>query len=216
VATELTQGDITALSLYQATLPPPAQALPADRARREAAILGEQVLARAQCTTCHVPSLPLKSVRFTEPGEYNPPGTDSSRDLDPVTFDLAPMLNDLRRDPTGSVLVPLYSDLKRHVIADLETPHFANEKLTHNFVPRELFRTAPLWGAGSTAPYGHRGDLTTFDEAIRAHGGEAKASRKAYEALPASERRALIEFLMSLRIGEADGLAALGLANAAP
>ena len=215
VATELTLGDVTALSLYQATLPPPARVLPADPARRAAAALGEKVLGKALCTACHVPALPLGSTRFSEPGGYNPPGTDSSRDVEPAVLDLAPMLEALERDAAGNVLVPLFSDLKRHVIADLETPHFANEKLTHNFVPRELFRTAPLWGAGSTSPYGHRGDLTTLDEAIRAHGGEAKASRKAYEALPDSERRALIEFLKSLQIGDADGLAALGLAGAA-
>jgi CxxC motif-containing protein (DUF1111 family) len=68
---------------------------------------------------------------------------------------------------------------------------------------------------GSTAPYGHRGDLTTLDEAILAHGGEATASRSTYEALAEPDRRALIEFLKSLKIGKDDGLVALGHAEPA-
>src|SRR6185436_2674065 len=59
-------------------------------------------------------------------------------------------------------------------------------------------RTAPLWGAGSTAPYGHDGRFGTLDEVIRAHGGAAVAEGDAYAALPEARRRLLLRYLGSL------------------
>ena len=107
----------------------------------------------------------------------------------------------MARDPKGRLLVPVFSDLKRHRIADDERPYFANEHLAQRFVNRDVFLTPRLWGVGSTAPYGHRGDITTLDEAISHHGGDAADSRRAYEALAEPDRKRIIEFLLSLRIG---------------
>jgi len=45
------------------------------------------------------------------------------------------------------------------------------------------FRTQPLWGVAAVAPYLHDGRADTLDEAIRWHGGEAEASRMAYEEI---------------------------------
>ena len=39
------------------------------------------------------------------------------------------------------------------------------------------FLTRPLWGVGTTAPYGHDGRSITLEEVILRHGGEAQASR---------------------------------------
>src|SRR5262249_5461279 len=60
------------------------------------------------------------------------------------------------------------------------------------------FRTSPLWGVGSTAPYGHDGASLSLDEVIRRHGGEALASRKGYTSLNEKERRSVVAFLESL------------------
>src|SRR5262245_52389275 len=60
------------------------------------------------------------------------------------------------------------------------------------------WRTAPLWGVGSTGPYGHDGANLTLDEVIRRHAGEALASRDRYAAFTDVERRAVVEFLESL------------------
>ena len=121
---------------------------------------------------------------------------------EPVRFDLD--VAGLARDERGRVLVPVFSDLKRHVIADTARPHYANEVLAQRFVNRDAFLTARLWGVGSTAPYGHRGDLTTLHEAIIHHGGEANPSRQAYEDLDESDRRRVIAFLQTLRIDTGD------------
>lgn len=64
------------------------------------------------------------------------------------------------------------------------------------------WRTAPLWGLG-VVPDGersllHDGRAKTLEEAIRWHDGEAAAARARYDALRASDRRALLVFLNSL------------------
>ena len=97
-------------------------------------------------------------------------------------------------------MVPLFGDLKRHRIADQKVAVLGNELLAQRFVDRDVFMTSELWGIADTGPYGHRGDLTTLDEVIRAHGGEGSQSARAYEALPDADRSALIAFLKTLVI----------------
>ncbi|MBT8137428.1 MAG: discoidin domain-containing protein [Gammaproteobacteria bacterium] len=66
------------------------------------------------------------------------------------------------------------------------------------------WRTAPLWGIGLTAgvsggeAYLHDGRARNLTEAILWHGGEAEASKQAFEGLSQSEKDALIAFLNSL------------------
>jgi cytochrome c peroxidase len=69
------------------------------------------------------------------------------------------------------------------------------------------WRTTPLWGVGSTAPYGHDGASLSLDEVIRRHGGEALETRTAYSKLNNHDRRMLIEFLESLVLYQTDRLA---------
>ena len=62
-----------------------------------------------------------------------------------------------------------------------------------------MFLTRPLWGVASTGPYGHDGRSNTLDDVILLrHGGEAKASRDAYAALPSRDSDALLKFLNTL------------------
>jgi CxxC motif-containing protein (DUF1111 family) len=66
------------------------------------------------------------------------------------------------------------------------------------------WRTPPLWGIGYTAStagaesYLHDGRARTLTEAILWHGGEGKASKEKFEALPEGEKNALLAFLKSL------------------
>lgn len=209
VAAELSDAEVTATTLFQATLPIPTRTPPEDPFLREAAEAGEVLFTEVGCAACHISALPLESAVFTEPGPYNTPGTLRPHEADElVAVDLIalweqdPLLSRLERDAEGRLLVPAFTDLKRHVIADAERPFFANELITQNFVPRDQFRTAPLWGIGSTAPYGHRGDLTTLREAIHHHGGAATEARQAFDDLSAYDQGAIIEFLMSLTLPE--------------
>jgi cytochrome c peroxidase len=219
VVDELTVGDITAITIYQAALNTPGRVLPAHPARREAAARGEKLFETMKCTTCHVPSLVLDHPDFTEPGPYNPPGNLRLADVKhPFSFDLTkdgpgPRLE---RTPEGRAIVRAFTDLKRHDLNDGQYAHFANERapqgtlagtapaaaFTEPPLPRPLrqFLTHKLWDVGNTAPYGHRGDLTTITEAIYFHGGEGRASRDAFFALPKDDQAAIVEFLKTLQI----------------
>lgn len=216
---ELTVGDITAATFFQAALPTPGRLLPSHPVQREAAQRGERLFATAGCTTCHVPLLVLDNAAFSDPGPFNPPGNLRAQNVRrPVAFDmtrqgLGPRLERLS---DGRALVRAYTDLKRHDLNDADYTHFANERLAQGTLaarapgagftespkprPTREFLTKRLWDVGNTAPYGHRGDLTTMTEAIHFHGGEARASRDAFFALPAEDQAAIIEFLKTLQI----------------
>jgi hypothetical protein len=204
-ADEMTPGQISALVAWQATLPAPTRMTDLPDIWRDAAAKGEALFGDIGCVSCHIPALPLESLVFYDPGPFDTAGTLRQSDVTaPLALDLGTLdwVKALPRDPQGRVLVPLYGDLKRHRIADAQNDTFGNELLAQRFVARDVFITAELWGIGSTAPYGHRGDLTTLDEVIRAHGGAATDSRKAYASLSEDQRQQVIAFLRSLEIAE--------------
>ncbi|MCB1445216.1 MAG: hypothetical protein KDJ87_05265, partial [Rhizobiaceae bacterium] len=94
----------------------------------------------------------------------------------------------------------LFGDLKRHTITDEGQETLGNELMAQRFVDRNIFMTAELWGLASTPPYGHRNDLTTIDEVIRAHGGDARDSAARYKSAAEEDRSALIAYLKTLVI----------------
>jgi hypothetical protein len=61
-----------------------------------------------------------------------------------------------------------------------------------------LFITEALWGAGTTAPYGHDGRSITLEDVILRHGGEAQTQRDAFAALSRAAKNIVIDFLQSL------------------
>lgn len=90
-------------------------------------------------------------------------------------------------------LIPAYSDLLLHDMGeDLA------DGIVMGVATGSEFRTQPLWGIAATGPYLHDGRADTLDEAIRAHGGEAKGSQEAYGKLSEAERADIIAFLESL------------------
>ncbi|MCB1498865.1 MAG: hypothetical protein KDK07_03600 [Bauldia sp.] len=200
---ELTPGDVSALVAFQATLPSPIETVPADPAWRTAAARGAEVFDTFGCAACHRPTLPLDSLAFADPAPFDTAGTLRTVEVqEAATYDLGLLAwaKTLPRNDQGQILVPIYGDLKRHVIADDEVNQLANELLSQRFVERDTFITAELWGVASTAPYGHRGDITTLDAVIRAHGGEGRTARDAYVAAADADRSALVAYLKTLAI----------------
>jgi len=218
VVNELTVGDITAVTVYQASLPIPVENLAQEPSRRMAALFGEQLFTSTGCGGCHVPALKLDSRFFSEPNPYNPPGNLAPREL-PRSFswdmtDQGPQPR-LERDGVGAI-VRAFTDLKRHNLCDADFYFYCNEKVPQGTLagfapagsftlsppprPTQQFLTRKLWDAGNSDPYGHRGDLTTLTDAIYYHGGEARAARDAFFALPEQWQAAVIEFLKSLQV----------------
>jgi cytochrome c peroxidase len=85
-----------------------------------------------------------------------------------------------------------FADLKRH---DLGSNFFERN---YEGTIQQQFITEPLWGVGTTAPYGHDGRSDTLEDVILRHGGEAAAAATAFAALTASSKVTIIQFLQSL------------------
>jgi len=211
---ELTIGDITAISIWQAQLSTPTQVMPKKKADRDMVKHGEKAFDDAGCTSCHVPEMVLDSRDYVEPNPFNPPGTcASAADGCPdYSFDMTKKGDKprLEKGKHGTAIVRAYTDLKRHNLCDDPGPGairwFCNEQLAQGRPDQdgkpgaEFFLTRKLWDVGNTAPYGHRGDVTTITEAILLHGGEGRASRDAFEASSTHNQKALVAFLKSLQI----------------
>jgi len=203
VEDELSIGDITAATIYQAGLNTPGQVLPNNRNIRDAIERGEQRFDAIGCTSCHIPALTLNDATFCEPYDLNPAGTFSDISQS-YCFNLTqvgekPRLEKAPHTQKGAI-VRAYTDLKRHQICDANNPHYCNETKIQNGVPTDQFITRKLWDAGNSAPYGHRGDLTTIGDAILAHGGEATDIRNNFFNLSDTEKAEIVEFLKSLQM----------------
>lgn len=208
---EMTRADVTATSIFQATLPVPGRIIPNNPNLEAAVWLGERKFASAQCTSCHMPSLPLtnRGWVYSEPNPYNPAGNLRVGDAPPLFVDLtSPALPPPRLPVAGNVVyVPAFTDLKLHDITsgpsdpnrdpiDMNEPPGSPAFLAGN----SRFLTRKLWGDASEPPFFHHGKFMTFREAILAHAGEALNSRRAFEALSSYEQGAIIEFLKTLKI----------------
>jgi Di-haem oxidoreductase, putative peroxidase len=161
---------------------------------------GRQVMASIGCTQCHIPDLPLTRDRRVADVEtrYDPQrgGLNS-------LFATATPLYDEVDDGSGfptlkqPLLQPflvrdMFTDFKRHDLG----PDF--HELDFNGAVTTRFMTMPLWGVGSTAPYGHDGRSINLEEVILRHGGEAQASRDAFAQLSEDQQDAVLRFLASL------------------
>ncbi len=183
VANELTVGELSALHLFQVSLPAPAQ-----RGKGRDVRAGRALFEAIGCADCHVPVLETEDSRL--PVSFPEIHTDPFANVYRVV-DLGSAPADFRRSGRG-VAVPLFADLKRHDMG----PGLA-ENIDGDLDP--FFTTARLWGVADTAPYLHDGRAATLTDAILLHGGEAQTARDAFEALGDAERRRLLAFLRSLR-----------------
>jgi hypothetical protein len=161
---------------------------------------GRRIFERSKCTGCHIPDLQITRDRRV---------ADVETTFDPVKgsfnglFATAVPLHETRNDGSGfPALQPphlepflvknIFTDFKRHDVG----PNFYERN--YDSTIRTQFLTTPLWGVGSTAPYGHDGRSINLTEVILRHGGEAQASAQAIANLSDGDRRALLDFLNSL------------------
>jgi hypothetical protein len=195
IVNEFSLGQVSALTLFQANLPPPKQQFSINPIQRNQEKVGQDVFTKIGCADCHRKELELNSPIFYEPNEFNRPGALSSKyDSNRIKLDLSRYVG----QSSGNYIVRAFTDLKRHDMCDEEIRFFCNEKRKQDNVGLELFMTQKLWDISTSAPYCHRGNCSTLSEAIVGHGGEARASRDAYISSPRSERRALISYLLTL------------------
>jgi hypothetical protein len=201
VTDELSVGDITAATVYQAQLAVPGQVIPRNPVISKAINDGERLFTDIGCASCHRPELQLNSPWYTEPNPYNPPfnlqPTPGSKGF---RFDLTKQGDTPRIEKSlrGVITVRAFTDLKRHDLGN--HPLINNERIVQNGVPTSVFITKKLWGFYSEPHFLHNGRCTLVSDAILAHGGEAQAARDNFASLTAGDRGKVIEFLKSLRV----------------
>lgn len=209
---EMTRADITAVSVFQAALSVPGRVIPNDPIVEAAVLTGEHRFQAIGCAQCHVPTLPLDNAGwiYSEPNPFNPPGNLQPGQARTLTVDLTadnlPGAR-LKPDASGVVHVPAFTDLKLHDICDgPDDPN--SEPLDMQqpngsmgfFAGNRKFVTKKLWGAANEPPFFHHGQFTTMRQAIMAHGGEAAATRHAFQSLSQPDQAAIVEFLKTLQV----------------
>jgi len=161
---------------------------------------GRKVFHRVGCSSCHIADLTINHDRRVADLET---AYDTSRGIFNSLFATAtPLFHEvddgsglphLKVPNRGSFLVKdIFTDFRRHDLGpNFHERNWDGTMQTH-------FLTRPLWGVGSTGPYGHDGRSITLNEVILRHGGEAQAARDKYASLKSNEQIALQTFLNSL------------------
>ena|ERR1700728_387253 len=207
----VSEGEVDLLEWFLLNYPRPGLAKQNARTRR-----GHDLLQSVGCTSCH-----------TEKWQIQPFNAATGMSGDRRFFDLEvngetadghlqgriQLLTRKVRGPDGAELVlprrdgflvdGIYSDFRYH---DLGDKFYEYRYVNKQLIATHRFRTPPLWGAGSTAPYGHDGRSLTLDDVIRRHGGEADSATSAYLALAPADRDALLAYLKSLVLFQPDQL----------
>lgn len=219
---ELTVADVTAISLFQATLPVPGRVIPNDRGVERAILIGERLFDQVGCNSCHLDALPLSNRGwvYSEPSPYNPSGnlqvgaSNYPLTAPPLAVDLTSSeLPSPRLKPNANhvIMVPAYTDLKLHDISATGDPKTDPEcePLDQNqpagslgfFAGNCKFITRKLWGFyNQGGAFMHHGKFTTAREAVEAHNGEALSPRQAFDGLSKDQQNDIIEFLKSLQV----------------
>ena len=184
VVNEVTEGELSALSVFVGTAQTPFAKRPNRKARR-----GRQLLNDVGCTECHVPKMETNSkfLGFRSPEIAQDPTANVH-----TTVDLTKKPMHFKRNHQGGVTVPLFADLKRHYMgADLA-----------EFNGDAMFTTGRLWGIADTAPYLHDGRALTLTDAIQMHGqpdSDAFDAVNNFNGLSNSDQEAVLAFLNTLR-----------------
>jgi hypothetical protein len=205
---EITEGDLDVVEWYLLNHPAPARGKRTTDVQR-----GEHLFGQLGCAACHVPDWHLYPANLQ--------ATDYTErfDGDRRFFEVQVQYNEAKdrlegrlhflADRRGKIWQPrrgaytvrgIYSDFKYHDVG----PDFYQIQFDGSVVRR--WRTTPLWGVGTTAPFGHDGASLDLDSVIRRHGGEAITSRRAYVALTDEERRKIVDFLQNLVLYQTDQL----------
>jgi len=161
---------------------------------------GRMIFDQVECSGCHIADLAIRrdrrvadveTVYDTERGLFNNLFATATGLFYPVDDGTShPPLKQAKLGPFE--VRNIFTDFKRHDLG----PNF-HERNYDGSIQRE-FITTPLWGVGTTAPYGHDGRSINLAEVILRHGGEAQRARDAFARLPDIQQGMLIDFLNSL------------------
>jgi hypothetical protein len=162
--------------------------------------IGQNLLNEIGCTSCHIPNMVITRDRRVADVETN---YDVSRGIFNDMFAVASLLVHEQDDGSGhpTIKIPnrnsfmirnFYADMKRHDLG----PNFYERNFDGTL--QRQFLTEPLWGVGSSPPYGHDGRSINLREVILRHGGEAQTSRDRFANLSEQSQNRIFNFLNEL------------------
>lgn len=163
-------------------------------------VRGRSTFGQLGCTTCHISNLQidrdrrvadLDTVYDPQRGIFNglfSTATPFFNEVDDHTG--LPTLKPAKLQPF--LVKDIFTDLKRHELG----PNFSERNYDGTLQTQMM--TLPLWGVGTSAPYGHDGRSVNLTEVILRHGGEAQAARNAFATAAPEQRSDVIAFLSSL------------------
>ncbi len=169
---------------------------------------GLQHMKKIGCTQCHQQNLEIEidrrvadvnTVFNPKQGHFNRLFATAETRFVPV--DDGDPLPQLVPEGKSFLVRNIFTDFKRHDLG----PNF--HEINYDGTPQMEFVTEPLWGVGSTAPYGHDGRSINLMEVILRHGGEARESRNRFNRLPRRHKSEIIAFLESLILFPPDSTA---------
>jgi hypothetical protein len=161
---------------------------------------GRAVFTEIGCSSCHVPDLQIDHDRRVADLEtvYDPQ-RGIFNGLFATANPLFKEVDDGKGLPTQKIakLEPflvknIFTDLKRHDLG----PNFHERNYDGTMLTQIM--TLPLWGVGTSAPYGHDGRSVNLNEVILRHGGEAQTARNSFANAAPEQRADVIAFLNSL------------------
>lgn len=202
VQSEATEAQAVLLASYMSMLGVPRIEPPADAALALAWSRGRAHFAEVGCADCHRPVLRLEQRTITHiaRGESDLRFTldlaEAGQEPIPRQLDFSPDADDLVRVGTP---IHAFTDLRRHDLGPaLAEPRPEVLPDGGGEVPGSVWLTRSLWGLADTGPYLHDGRAPTVRDAIALHGGDAAASRAAFDALGPRRQGELLLFLASL------------------
>jgi hypothetical protein len=160
---------------------------------------GLELMRTARCTECHVQHLVVShDRRVADVNTVHDPVRGGFNRLFATATTLFSAYDDGESYPQllpagkAFVVENIFADFRRHDLG----PAF--HERNYDGTRRTEFMTEPLWGVGSSAPYGHDGRSINLEEVILRHGGEAQRSRDAFARLSEDDQRRILEFLATL------------------
>ncbi len=161
---------------------------------------GLETFREVGCAQCHIPNLVINRDRRVADVEtvYDETMGNFNNLFATATplFSLVPDNSgypEWKRPVGGSFRVEnIFTDFKRHDLG----PNFHERNYDGTY--QRMFLTTPLWGVGSTGPYGHDGRSVHLLDVILRHGGEAEWSRNAFASTNRNRQQEVLDFLNSL------------------
>lgn len=174
---DLTQEQCNSLTEFVANLPAPQMARSASLGQAKSIQHGSVLFEKVGCAVCHVPDVGPVAGIFS----------------DLLLHDMGPNLS----DP-----LPAIPEFDEHLMPGGGSAYGQSfrielvKNLTTNI--HQEWRTPPLWGVATSAPYLHDGRAATLEQAIQMHGGEGQRAAEAFRSLKPDERAELLNFLGTL------------------